>query len=81
MVLLVMGILTAVAAPRLVSKLNVHSVGSATTLVQTDLQAAQQEAIATSSSVTFTHNPQGQPSVFRDRDSKRRENRHSNGHI
>ena len=54
MVLLVMGILTAVAAPRLASQLNVHSVGSVRTLIETDLQAAQQEAIATSSPVTFT---------------------------
>ncbi len=54
MVLLIMGILAAVAAPRLTSQLNKHSVGSVRTLIETDLKAAQQEALTTSSSVTFS---------------------------
>ncbi len=54
MVLLIMGILTAVAAPRLTSQLNQHSVGSVRSLIQTDLKAAQQEALTTSSSVTVS---------------------------
>ena len=54
MVLLIMGILTAVAAPRLTSQLNQHSVGSVLSLIQTDLKAAQQEALTTSSSVTVS---------------------------
>lgn len=54
MVLLIMGILTAVAAPRLTSQLNQYSVGSIRTLIETDLKAAQQEALTTSSSVTFS---------------------------
>ena len=54
MVLLIMGILTAVAAPRLTSQLNQHSVGSVRTLILTDLKAAQQEALTTSSSVTVS---------------------------
>ena len=54
MVLLIMGILTAVAAPRLTSQLNQHSVGSIRSLIETDLRAAQQEALTTSSSVTFS---------------------------
>ena len=54
MVLLIMGILTAVAAPRLTSQLNQHSVGSIRSLIETDLKAAQQEALTTSSSVTFS---------------------------
>ena len=54
MVLLIMGILTAVAAPRLTSQLNRHSVGSIRSLIETDLKAAQQEALTTSSSVTFS---------------------------
>jgi prepilin-type N-terminal cleavage/methylation domain-containing protein len=54
MVLLIMGILTAVAAPRLTSQLNQHSVGSVQTLIQADLKAAQQEALTTSSSVTVS---------------------------
>jgi prepilin-type N-terminal cleavage/methylation domain-containing protein len=54
MVLLIMGILAAVAAPRLTSQLNKHSVGSVRALIETDLKAAQQEALTTSSSVTFS---------------------------
>lgn len=54
MVLLVMGILSAVAAPRLTSQLNQHSVGSVRSLLQTDLKAAQQEALSTSASVTVS---------------------------
>jgi prepilin-type N-terminal cleavage/methylation domain-containing protein len=54
MVLLIMGILTAVAAPRLTSQLNRHSVGSVRSLIQTDLKAAQQEALTTSSPVTVS---------------------------
>lgn len=54
MVLLIMGILTAVAAPRLTSQLNQHSVKSARSLILTDLKAAQQEAVTTSSSVTVS---------------------------
>ncbi len=54
MALMVMGILTAIAAPRLSSQLDVHSVGSVKTLLQTDLLSAQQEALATSSLVTFS---------------------------
>ncbi len=54
MVVLIMGILTAVAAPRLTSQLNQHSVGSMRTMIQTDLKAAQQEALTTSSSVTVS---------------------------
>ncbi|MFO1001549.1 MAG: prepilin-type N-terminal cleavage/methylation domain-containing protein [Planctomycetaceae bacterium] len=54
MVLLIMGILTAVAAPRLTSQLNQHSVGSVRTLILTDLKAAQQEALTTSSSVNIS---------------------------
>lgn len=54
MVLLVIGILTAIAAPRLTSQLNQHSVRSVRSLLQTDLKAAQQEALSTSASVTFS---------------------------
>ena len=54
MVLLIMGILTAVAAPRLTSQLNQHSVGAVRSLIQADLKAAQQEALTTSSSVTVS---------------------------
>lgn len=54
MVVLIMGILTAIAAPRLTSNLNQHSVGSVSSLIQTDLKAAQQEAVTTSCSVTFS---------------------------
>lgn len=54
MVVLIMGILTAVAAPRLTSQLHQHSVGSVRSLIVTDMKAAQQEALATSSSVTVS---------------------------
>ena len=54
MVLLIMGILTAVAAPRLTTQLNQHSVESIRSLIETDLKAAQQEALTTSSMVTFS---------------------------
>ena len=56
MVVLVISILTSVAVTRISTQLQGHSVDSAAVLFQTDLKAAQQEAIATSSSVTVTVN-------------------------
>lgn len=54
MVLLVMGILTAIAVPRFSSQLSIHSLGAVKTLIETELKAAQQEALATSTAVVFT---------------------------
>lgn len=69
MVVLIIGILTAVSAPRISASLDTRSVDAATSLLQAELKGAQQLAITRSSTVTidFTQaNHQWQVSFLRD---------------
>ncbi len=56
MVVLLIGILTTVAVTKISTQLQGHSVDSAAALLRTDIETAQQEAIATSTTATVTVN-------------------------
>ncbi len=53
MVVLIIGILTALSAPRISASLDTRSVDAATSLLQAELKGAQQLAMTRSSTVTI----------------------------